>query len=127
MGEGLGWGCLLNLGRDAIGDFIRISEGVPIADAQYSITLCIEPSVSRSVVELGVGQVVPPTIDLDHQPRVVMDEIDDVTTHRDLASDVEVELAKRLPEDALAGGHFPPQSSGALDGAVGVRRLFWLA
>ncbi|MFZ0269595.1 MAG: hypothetical protein WAL33_18355 [Caulobacter sp.] len=127
MGEGLGWGWLLNLGRDAIGRGVRVPKRVSIANAKNPIALRVEPRVSLSIVQLGLRQVVTPAIDLDHQLRAVMDEIDDVAAHRRLASDVEVELAKRFPQDALACGHFPAQASGALDGAVGVERLFWFA
>jgi hypothetical protein len=78
-------------------------------------------------MKLGLRQIMTPAIDLDHQLRAVMDEIDDVAPQRGLASDVKIEWAKRLPKRALAGGHVPAQSPGALDGAVGVKRLFWLA
>ncbi|KRA57715.1 hypothetical protein ASD79_15460 [Caulobacter sp. Root655] len=57
-------------------------------------------------MQLGFRQVVPPTIDLDHQTRAMMDEVEDIASHRGLAPDVEVEAAERFPEDALTGGHF---------------------
>jgi hypothetical protein len=127
MGEGLGWGCPLNLSRDTFGRAISVPKRLLITNAQNPITLRIEPSVSFRVVQLSFRQTVPTAIDFDHQLRAVVDEIDDEAAHRSLPPDVEVELAKRFPEDALAGGHIPPQSSCALDGAVGVERLFWLA
>lgn len=56
-------------------------------------------------MELGFGQVVPPAINFDHQTRAMMDEINNVASHRGLPSDVEVQAAKRFPEGSFASGH----------------------
>ena len=108
MGEGLGWGCLLNLSRDTVSHAIGIPERIPIADTQNPIALRTKPRVPLGVVKLRIRQVMSPTIDLDHQLCAMMDEIDDVAPHGSLTPDVEIELAKRFPQDALASGHFPP-------------------
>jgi hypothetical protein len=108
MGEGLGWGCPLNFGGDAVGHGVCIPERILIANAQNAIALRAEPGVSFGIVKLGFGQIVSAAVDFDHQLRAMMDEIDDIPPYWSLASDVEVELAKRLPEDTFASGHFPP-------------------
>ncbi|MDB5456846.1 MAG: hypothetical protein JWP92_2431 [Caulobacter sp.] len=69
MGEGLGWGCPLNLSRDTLGDRVRGAEGVTITDAEDAIALLGEPGVTDGVVQLSFRQVVTATVDLDHQPR----------------------------------------------------------
>jgi hypothetical protein len=127
MGEGLGWGCPLDLGRHTIGDLICGFEGVPITNAKDAITLLAQPGVARGVVTLRLGEIVTPAIDLDDQPRAVMHEIHHKATERRLAANVKVQTAERLPQHALAGGHSAPQPLRALDGAVGVTRLWWLA
>ncbi|MDB5456847.1 MAG: hypothetical protein JWP92_2432 [Caulobacter sp.] len=56
-----------------------------------------------------------------------MDEIDDIAAERGLAADVEVQAAKRFPEDSLADRHLASQPLGALDCSRCVQRLWWLA
>jgi hypothetical protein len=57
---------------------------------------------------LGVGQIVPSSIHFNYQLCAVMYEINDVPSHRRLASDVQVESPECFPKGAFAGRHFPP-------------------
>lgn len=59
-------------------------------------------------MELGFGQIVPTTVDLDDKSDFVDREVSDVAADRDLASDMKISSSQHLPKHLLRQGHLAP-------------------
>ena len=69
---------------------MRIAKRLAVPDAHDAIPLRGQPGISLGVTALSFGVIMPAAVDLDHQPRAVMDEVGDIATDRRLTADVEI-------------------------------------
>src|SRR5258708_5937379 len=85
-GGGLGWGVIAGEMRDDdVVDALDIAEHLIVPEAQHAEPLPLQPRRPRIV--LREPTVMLPAIDLDDEPPIEADEVDDVATDRHLSAE----------------------------------------
>jgi len=97
---------------DALQNIVSLAQHLAVPESQHSKSLCFQPRIPDPVM---FAARVLPTVHLDDQARLKADEIDDVGTEGDLATEFETSHlahAQSAPKPPLGLGHVLAQSPG---------------